>query len=1485
MENLYFSDINTTLFLRHYNNHLLLINGNKIKFYNYEENKNIVRAHNIGIYSIKEADKNEKIVYVSNNIKLKRRLKGKKEEEDLKINDSFKGNDLVSSNNNETNEKNREKEQNKGDIENNNIINNNNMNDDVLSTSQFSKTSKDMIIKEEKVNYVCIAFEEGNVWLCHQDDKNKLFNYEKLIYRKVCDIVNIELFVIKNNLNVFILYKDYTLILYSEKLQNAIKIPIHEYTYNFCLSHNYKNLAIFNHANLYIYDIYKSDVFGILHDKDNYSPTTNNNNNNNNNNNSNNFIEIKNIFDLSKNYKYLLNCDWHPKNHCIALCGKKNIRYLTLYNYNVYEFTSLPIHETLINSMKFITISNNVTLLISLSSSDYIFSIWEFELEYCIYKFKSDYAISYFDMSFFNNYLHISMLAQEKHLANLKLLDKDILQKIECNQSDNDHNDILQGSFNDKNTYNNNDQNIDQHNIFAEHKNNINLDNKNQNKEQQLQGIIYPNGTMHTKRKSKRNDDDIFNSFSIDNKNDQYFYNNYIENDKITNEYASASVQKKKRISISNNDNFNSTNMKKRKKKIFSDDDESQESFPLSYKNIEKEINANEQKVKENNKHLTHNIHDKHDNNYKPDGHYKNDRQNHNFNDENDKDDASNYNYEESAECTMKKLHKLSTHLKSSKETKHNKVISNIYDDFESNQMNIQHNIHSVDKSKYGEDENIYNPKEYNLQNFINKNRDVVIDRDGNYLFDNDDDQRSMIGFNTYVKDKFDQLRELKKQVDHLQKQITNYTKINLDDFIVLAPGLCEEPENINDQWCMFWNDIGHITKKKEGSKTYIYIFLFRGEEIGKKKITDIYNVTSASLSAYGFALASNPYEKSGNKNNSILCFHNLKDNIIWNKYLPSDEYIKGVANGNNFVAVVTSNNFLRIYSTYGYIINTILLKGLPVAICAYDYLLFIITCPYIYENVTTTNINNTYTCTLYKIYENFTNLKPNKYNTYHITILYEDVLSLPSCHYLNWVNMSNFGVPYVKDTSNYIYGLYPIFKKNNQLVYDWVPVFDMQILNEVENKENILQINENNQDILNESNNNNDIMSSHIHSQKDDNEDYVNSNMKNATPSKLNALKKKNKNKSSNHHGNNNEGVMQFLDDEVEEDEEENDAYEDEELGNENFDDEEDKPRINNNYNNNNNNDEYTNNGCIYYPLYFDNFEQISVIKLQKNEIEPRSNKIESCLGYNVEKKYVVMNECNLISYEKYVNLLQKNPNLSLDNESNNEESALLPWEQYDEMRSRIDLFCKQLFANMYHDYMNDGKNKTANDTLKSLNKLYDKWIMRMFAILKNDKKNQRLAVKVSSLFKNIKNMMLSISLVDDEYSTLHSEITNEYLKRQIKDENSKHTQENIIYYEDNKDDEQKRREIYEKSYANQQNNISDDEKKNLHDIKSTSQVYINSSKTFVEKKENGFLDKFFTGVTKNQAVDTLFSHDKKNTKIKKKSTLESFFTEIKEN
>lgn len=288
MENLYFSDINTTLFLRHYNNHLLLINGNKIKFYNYEENKNIVRAHNIGIYSIKEADKNEKIVYVSNNIKLKRRLKGKKEEEDIKKNDSFKGNDLVSSNNDEPNEKNKEKEQNKVEIE-----NNNNINDDVLPTSGYSNTSKDVIIKDEKLNYVCIAFEEGNVWLCYQDDEYKLFNYEKLIYRKVCDIVKIELFVIKNYLNVFILYKDYTLILYSEKSQNAIKIPIHEYTYNFCLSHNYKNLAIFNHANLYIYDIYQSDVFHILHDKDNSGSTNVNSNNNN-------FIEINNIFDLSK---------------------------------------------------------------------------------------------------------------------------------------------------------------------------------------------------------------------------------------------------------------------------------------------------------------------------------------------------------------------------------------------------------------------------------------------------------------------------------------------------------------------------------------------------------------------------------------------------------------------------------------------------------------------------------------------------------------------------------------------------------------------------------------------------------------------------------------------------------------------------------------------------------------------------------------------------------------------------------------------------------------------------------------------------------------------------------------------------------------------------------------------------------------------------------------------------------------------------------
>lgn len=267
-------------------------------------------------------------------------------------------------------------------------------------------------------------------------------------------------------------------------------------------------------------------------------------------------------------------------------------------------------------------------------------------------------------------------------------------------------------------------------------------------------------------------------------------------------------------------------------------------------------------------------------------------------------------------------------------------------------------------------------------------------------------------------------------------------------------------------------------------------------------------------------------------------------------------------------------------------------------------------------------------------------------------------------------------------------------------------------------------------------------------------------------------------------------------------------------------------------------------------------------------------------------------MNECNLIKYDKFVKLLQTNPNLSLDDDSKNNESANLPWEQYDELRSRIDIYCKQLFANIYYDYMNDGKNKTANDTLKSFNKLYDKWVMRMFALLKNHTKNQKLAVKTSRLFKNIKNMMLSISLVDDEYSTLHSEITNEYLKRQIDDENYKKYEENLNYEDDYKDEDQKRKEIYEKHYNN--HNISENETKYNTAIKPTTQIYSthsiknNNNNNNIEnkdKKDNRFLDKFFTGVTKNISVDNLFTQEKKNTQIKKKNTLENFFTELKEN
>ncbi|VUZ98584.1 MCL1 domain-containing protein, putative [Plasmodium vivax] len=1391
MKDLFFTDINSALILRHYDNKLLLVSGNKIKFYTYEEIKKVVRAQNIAIYGVDYINKNEKIVHISNNVKLKcplriseARLGGT----DIPPFDNDSGiategkRDHTDKGGNTPAENATSQNAHEGDPHNGDSCNgapyphsDNLPNGDATTTGESHSANNTLSDNPGKkgntskgaTNHVCIAFEHGNVCIFSEDEANKEFIYEKLIYRKVCDIVKIEMFAINNNLNCLILYRDYTLILYKDRYLSSVKLPTHEYAYNFCLSTNYQNMAVFNHSSMYIYDLSKKDLCmdgkgdaraeGGAHESSGVtgsgvndaggSGVSGNNGSTANDATPNNCVEVKNIFDLSKNYKNILNCDWHPKNHCISLCGKKAVRYLTIYNYKVYEFSGEEIHESFINATKFITISDNVILLTTLSCADCLFCVWEFELEYCLYKFKSEYLISHFDLSYYNDHLHMSMLAQEKHLANVKLLGKKILQKIEWNDSEKEASSAEEEHQNEGSNWENSTAGKPIH-----VKQNVN----------NIADILKDNNNYHVERKKK-----------LSVKSTSTFPN---ERSKMSSELRTGSNDKRRNSDSYSGDLYlHLNNVKKRKKKIFTDDDEeSKDAFiNMSHKKVARDRDAHA--------HADSHADEQSKREDKQDEYYEGRKA--------DKDSDYQYNSDE-------------------------------------NEKRISHG-----KRRHAnrvEEDNEYNPKEYNLQDFINKNRDVIrnsskggqngdpLFEDSNYLFDNEDEQKSVTGFNTYVKDKFDQLRELKKEVDLLQKQISGYTKINHDDFIVLCPGLCEEPENINDQWCMFWNDIGHITKKKEGNKTYIYVYLFRGEDVGKKKITDIYNVTAASLSAYGFALASNPYEKSFSKINSILCFHNLRDNVIWNKYLPNDEFIKGVANGNNFVAIVTSSNFLRIYSTYGYIINTFLLKGLPVAICAYDYLLFVITCQYIFEGVSTYNINNVYNCTLYKINENFTNLKTNKYNTYHITVLHNDVLSLPSCHYLNWVNMSNFGIPYVRDTSNFIYGLYPLFKSStNHIVYDWVPVFDFNNLNKVEPTERRAA----------------------IHSAK-----QMHGNMKG---------------------GNKNTAT------DAQQDEDENDENEPNPNG--------DNP----------DDDLLSDSECTYYPLYFDNFEQISVIKLYKNEIEPRSNKIESCLGYNVEKKYILSNECNLIKYERFVKLIQTNPNLSLDNDSSSSEFTSLPWEQYDELRSRVDLFCKQLFANIHYDYMNDGKNKSASDTLKSLNKLYDKWIMRMFAILKNDKKNQKLAVKTSRLFKNIKNMMLSISLVDDEYSTLHSEITNEYLKRQIKDESYKNFEENLHYDEDYKDDEQKRKEIYEKYYHNNQH-LSEDEKKNLPDVKQTNQQYVNAAKTQVEhkeKKESGFLDKFFTGVTKNQSVDNLFSQEKKTTQIKKKNTLESFFSELKEN
>ncbi|PFH34213.1 hypothetical protein BESB_073650 [Besnoitia besnoiti] len=160
-----------------------------------------------------------------------------------------------------------------------------------------------------------------------------------------------------------------------------------------------------------------------------------------------------------------------------------------------------------------------------------------------------------------------------------------------------------------------------------------------------------------------------------------------------------------------------------------------------------------------------------------------------------------------------------------------------------------------------------------------------------------------------------------------------------------VTPGACKQPGDAATPWCLFWNQHGHVTKTTAGDKTTLEIFNFSPAAAlsgtSRKRITDYTSACMAALSKVGVALAS--VGSTRPLLPSRVEFRSLQDSSQWTKTLPVPERPLGVALGDSFVAVVTSSDLLRIFSTSGIALSLTRLPGVPVAVCASHQLLFVV--------------------------------------------------------------------------------------------------------------------------------------------------------------------------------------------------------------------------------------------------------------------------------------------------------------------------------------------------------------------------------------------------------------------------------------------------------------------------------------------------------------------------------------------------------------
>lgn len=255
----------------------------------------------------------------------------------------------------------------------------------------------------------------------------------------------------------------------------------------------------------------------------------------------------------------------------------------------------------------------------------------------------------------------------------------------------------------------------------------------------------------------------------------------------------------------------------------------------------------------------------------------------------------------------------------------------------------------------------------------------------------------------------------------------------------LIHPGGGPQPKDAGKPWCLFWTHFGHITKTVTADNSLLDIFNFypgaASDGTAHRKLADLHNCSAAALCRAGVALA------ASGSSHSILEFRSFFDAGSWVKHFPEGEKLLAVAAGDSFVASVTEDRTLRIFTLGGILLYTADVFGRPVALCASGQLLVILTstgcnegalqlhCTLLHVHPCPPSPTSTFRLPISCIKRRLAAPPAAAASLPEIDIIHEGFFEVDAP--LDWIGISPGGVPAVKDTSGVVRGLLPVASTN----------------------------------------------------------------------------------------------------------------------------------------------------------------------------------------------------------------------------------------------------------------------------------------------------------------------------------------------------------------------------------------------------------------------------------------------------------------------